>query len=106
MTTPHDSLNTDFALMTKVAAATDARSAEVRGLLQGFIARMTAVPPSVWSGAAATAFRDVVERWNIESTRLCTALDAIAETIRTNELSLRDAADQHAQRVAATAAEL
>ena len=87
MTTPaaRDALSTDFALMAHAAAATDARSAEVRGLLHTFIARMAAVPPTVWSGASAVVFRDVVDRWNSESIRLCTALDGIAETIRRNE---------------------
>jgi len=84
MTTPaaRDTLSTDFALMAQAAAATDARSTEVRGLLHTFIARMTAVPPTVWSGASAVVFRDVVDRWNSESMRLCAALDGIAETIR------------------------
>ncbi|MCV7227389.1 WXG100 family type VII secretion target [Mycolicibacterium komossense] len=99
-------LATDFALMRTVAAATDSRSAEIRALLQGFIARMAAVPPSVWSGAAATRFKNVVEQWNSESTRLCQALDTIAETIRYNERALTQAAEQHAQQIGATAADL
>lgn len=108
MTTPaaRDALSTDFALMAHAAAATDARSAEVRGLLHTFIARMAAVPPTVWSGASAVVFRDVVDRWNSESIRLCTALDGIAETIRRNEAALREAAQHHAQHLGAAAAEL
>ena len=61
-----DTLTTDLTRMAKAAAATDARGAEVRALLQTFLARMTAVPPSVWSGAAAVAFQDVVQRWSLE----------------------------------------
>ncbi|CAJ1508100.1 WXG100 family type VII secretion target [[Mycobacterium] burgundiense] len=106
MSTPHDSLATDFELMTKVAGTTDARSAEIRAMLHSFIGRMTAVPPTVWSGAAATVFRDVMQRWNAESVRLCTALEAIAETIRTNERALRAATERHARQVGASAAEL
>ncbi len=106
MTTPHDGLATDFELMARVAALTDSRSAEVRALLHSFLGRLTAVPPSVWSGSAATVFRDVMQRWNAESVRLCTALDAIAETIRTNERALRAAAERHAQQVGASAVEL
>jgi WXG100 family type VII secretion target len=92
--------------MASVAAATDTGSAEVRAMLQSFIGRMASVPPSVWSGTAATRFKDVVERWNSESTRLCHALDTIAETIRYNERALREAADQHAVQIGATAADL
>ena len=44
--------------MHSAAEATDARSAEIRALLQACIGRLTAVPPSVWGGAAATRFRD------------------------------------------------
>lgn len=108
MTTPaaQGALNTDLALMQSVATATDTRSAEIRTLLQAFIGRMTAVPPSVWSGTAASRFKDVVDRWNSESTRLCHALDTIAETIRYNERALQQAADQHAQQIGATAADL
>jgi WXG100 family type VII secretion target len=108
MTTPasQGALATDFALMQAVATTTDARSAEIRAVLHAFIGRMTAVPPSVWSGAAAVRFKDVVDRWNSESTRLCHALDTIAETIRYNERILHEAADQHAQQIAATAADL
>jgi WXG100 family type VII secretion target len=108
MTTPEsrDTLSTDFALMSNAARATDNRGEEVRGLLRTFIAHMTAVPPTVWSGAAAVAFKDVVERWNSESMRLCAALDGIAETIRANESALREAAQRHAQHLGAAAAEL
>ncbi|OBF16163.1 WXG100 family type VII secretion target [Mycobacterium sp. ACS4331] len=101
-----DTLSTDFALMGRAAAATDARSAEVRALLQTFLARMTAVPPSVWSGPAATVFHDAVGRWSAESNRLCSALDGIAATIRSNEQSLREAADTHARHLGAAAADL
>lgn len=108
MTTPasQGALTTDFALMQSVAGATDQRSAEIRTLLQAFIARMAAVPPSVWNGAAAHRFKGVIEQWNSESTRLCHALDAIAETIRSNERTLTQAADQHAQQIDAVAADL
>jgi len=93
MTTPaaRDTLSTDFALMAQAAAATDARSTEVRGLLHTFIARMTAVPPTVWSGASAVVFRDVVDRWNSESMRLCAALDGIEQKLKQLKLSIRNA---------------
>lgn len=103
---PQDTLNTDFALMQTVARATESRAGEIRSMLQAFIVRMTAVPPSAWSGAAATRFQDVVEQWNSESRRLCHALDTIAETIRGNERALQEAAQRHAQQVGAAAADL
>jgi WXG100 family type VII secretion target len=99
-------LNTDFALMQSVATATDTRAAEIRTVLQGFIGRMATVPPSVWNGMAAMRFKDVVDRWNSESNRLCHALDTIAETIRYNERALQEAAAQHAQQIGASAADL
>ena len=99
-------LSTDFALMHAAAEATDTRCAEIRALLQACIGRLTAVPPSVWGGAAATRFRDVVDRWNAESVKLCHSLDSIAATIRHNEQTLRDAGHQHAQQLAAVSADL
>lgn len=108
MTTPaaQGALTTDFAMMQSVATTTDQRSAEIRTLLHAFIGRMAAVPPSVWSGAAAHRFKGVVEQWNSESTRLCHALDTIAETIRHNERTLTQAADQHAHQIGAVTATL
>jgi len=93
-------LNTDFDLMRSVAAGADTRNEEIRGFLHGFIARMESVPPGVWGGQAAIRFRDVVAQWNAESTRLSQALAGIAQTIRSNEQALREAAHLHAQRIA------
>src|SRR6478609_8898990 len=102
MTTPAGgSLNTDFDLMTAVAGKIDARNDEIRSMLQSFIGQMISVPPSVWGGVAATRFRDVVDRWNAESTKLHTALQGIAETMRVNERSLREAAESHSHQIGA-----
>ena len=102
MTTPAGgSLNTDLALMTTVAGKIDVRNDEIRAMLQSFIGRMINVPPSVWGGAAATRFRDVVDRWNAESTKLHIALQGIAETMRLNERSLREAAESHSHQIGA-----
>lgn len=99
-------LSTDFALMRAAADTTDQRSAEIRALLQGCIGRLSAVPPSVWGGVAAVRFRDVVDRWNAETVKLCHSLDTIATTIRHNEQTLQEAGHQHAQRIATVATEL
>lgn len=96
-----DTLSTDFELMRSVADTTDARNEEIRAMLQGFIGRITAVPVSVWGGLAAARFKDVVDRWNAESTRLYHVLHTIAETIRHNEAALREAGHDHAHRIAA-----
>ncbi|RAV17282.1 WXG100 family type VII secretion target [Mycolicibacterium sp. GF69] len=104
MTTPQGgSLNTDFDLMTVVANQTDARNEEMRAMLQSFIARMSAVPPSVWGGVAATRFRDVVDRWNAESLKLHASLERIAETIRLNQRTLQQANESHSHRIDAVA---
>jgi WXG100 family type VII secretion target len=95
------SLNTDFDLMTAVASKTDVRNDEIRAMLQSFIGRMTTVPPSVWGGVAATRFRDVVDRWNSESLKLHAALARIAETIRLNQQTLREAAERHSHHIGA-----
>jgi WXG100 family type VII secretion target len=102
MTTPAGgSLNTDFDLMAAVAGKIDARNDETRAMLQSFIGRMVNVPPSVWGGAAAVRFRDVVDRWNAESTKLHIALQGIAETMRVNERALREAAESHSHQIGA-----
>jgi len=92
-------LSTDFDLMRSVAAAIDTRNEEIRTTLQAFIGRMSSVPSSVWGGAAAARFKDVVHRWNAESMKLHQALHSIAETIRYNEAALREAADNHAHHI-------
>jgi WXG100 family type VII secretion target len=107
MTTPAGgSLNTDFELMAAVATKTDARNEEIRAMLQAFIGEMSAVPPSVWGGVAATRFRDVVDRWNAESLKLHAALQRIAETIRQNQSTLREATESHSHQIGAAASQI
>ena len=107
MTTPvGGSLNTDFDLMTAVAAKTDARNEEIRAMLASFIGRMGGVPASVWGGVAAARFHDVVDRWNGESVKLHAALQRIAETIRLNQQTLREAAESHSHQIGAVATNL
>ena len=56
--------------------------------------------PTVGLGRmAAMRFRDVVQRWDAESTRLCQSLSDIADTIRQNEGDLRAAAELHARHI-------
>ncbi len=107
MTTPAGgSLNTDFELMAAIAAKTDARNEEIRAMLASFIGRMGGVPASVWGGVAARRFHDVVDRWNTESVKLHAALQRIAETIRLNQQTLRDAAEAHSRQIDAVATNL
>ena len=108
MSTPvgGNALNTDFDLMRSVAAAIDTRNEEIRATLRAFIGRMTDVPPSVWGGMAAALFKDVVQRCNTESITLHHALHEIAETIRDNEVALREAADNHASHIGAAGGNL
>ena len=108
MSTPGggNALSADFDLMRSVAGSIDTRNEEIRGTLQAFIGRMSSVPPSVWGGMAASRFKDVVQRWDGEAMKLHQALREIAETIRCNEASLRDAAEIHAQHIAAASGNL
>jgi ESAT-6 family protein len=107
MTTPGGgALTTDFELMAAVAAKTDGRNEEIRAMLQSFIGRVSSVPVSVWGGVAAARFREVVERWNAESLKLHTALERIAQTIRDNERTLREAAESHSDQIGSAATNL
>lgn len=99
-------LNTDLELMHSVSGQIDVRNQEVRAMLGTFIGRMCSVPASVWGGAAAIRFREVVDRWNAESMELHNALERIAETIRLNERTLREASDGHSHRIAAVSNQL
>jgi WXG100 family type VII secretion target len=101
MSTPAGSntLSTDLDLMRSVAGSIDTHNEEIRTTLQAFIGRISNVPPSVWGGAAAGRFREVVQRWNAEALKLHHALHSIAETIRYNETALRESADNHAHHI-------
>ncbi len=99
-------LNTDLDLMHSVSGQIDARNQEIRAMLGTFMGRMCSVPASVWGGAAAVRFREVVDRWNAESLALHHALERIAETIRLNERTLREAADGHSHRIGAVSNQL
>lgn len=94
-------LTTDLDLMQTVAGQIDTRNEDVRAMLGSFIGRMSSVPPSVWGGTAAQRFREVVDRWNAESMALHNALARIADTIRLNERTLREAGESHSQQIAA-----
>ena len=107
MTTPGGgALTTDFELMRAAAGRTDGCNEEIRAMLQSFIGRMNGVPPSVWGGVAAARFREVVERWNAESMKLHGALQRIAENIRFNERTLREAAESHSHQIGSVATNL
>lgn len=99
-------LNTDLELMHSVSGQIDARNQEVQAMLGTFIGRMCSVPASVWGGAAAVRFREVLDRWNAESLALHNALERIAETIRLNERTLREAAEGHSHRIGAVSNQL
>jgi WXG100 family type VII secretion target len=99
-------LNADLDLMVAVAGRVDTRNDEIRAMLQAFIRAMSSVPPSVWGGAAAARFREVVEHWNAESLRLTAALQRIAETLRDNERVLREVAQTHSDRIGSVTAHL
>jgi WXG100 family type VII secretion target len=101
-----NTLGADFELMRSVADMTDVRNDEIRATLQAFISRMSNVPPSVWGGLAAGRFKEVVDRWHAESMRLYHVLHTIAETIRHNEATLREAGQNHAHRIAAAGGSL
>ena len=101
-----NTLSTDFDAMRSVASTTDSRNEEIRAMLQAFISQMSSVPPSVWGGLAAARFKQVVDRWNAESTRLYQVLHTIAETIRHNEAALAEAGQSHAHTIAAAGADL
>lgn len=101
-----NTLSTDFDLMRSVATTTDARNEEIRAMLRAFIGRMGGVPHSVWGGVAVVRFKDVMDRWNAESTRLYHVLHNIAETIRHNEAALREAGHSHAQHIGAAGGNL
>ena len=101
-----NTLSADFDLMRSAAATTDSRNEEIRAMLQAFIGGMSSVPPSVWGGLAAARFKEVVDRWNAESTRLYHVLHTIAETIRHNEATLREAGQNHAHHIAAAGGQL
>jgi WXG100 family type VII secretion target len=97
-----NALSTDFDLMRTAASTIDTRSEEIGAMLQAFVARMRGVPPTVWGGIAATRFKDVMDRWDVESAKLVRSLHGIAETIRYNQRTLQDAAHNHSHRIAAT----
>ncbi len=65
-----------------------------------------AVCAAVGGGVAASRFHDVVDRWNTESVKLHAALQRIAETIRLNQQTLREAADSHSHQIGAVATNL
>ena len=59
-----------FGLIVGANLILQVRNDELRAMLRAFIGQMTTLPSNVWGGVAATRFKEVVDRWDAESTRL------------------------------------
>ncbi|MEU5842961.1 WXG100 family type VII secretion target [Rhodococcus sp. NPDC047139] len=89
-------LTTDVATMEVVAGQLQ----ESRAELDAILGRLTGVvqsAPSVWRSRSAEQFAGIMERWNVNHTKLSTALDELAEAVRTSGRSYAAAEEHHAR---------
>ncbi|WP_241386065.1 WXG100 family type VII secretion target [Rhodococcus sp. CH91] len=89
-------LTTDVATMEVVAGQLQDSRAELDAIL-GRLTGVVQSAPSVWRGRSAEQFAGIMERWNVNHTKLSTALDELAEAVRTSGRSYA-AAEEHQAR--------
>lgn len=74
------SFNTDATTMQKAAQQVQQVSDEISGELRALQGNLDPVAAS-WKGAAASAFQQLMVRWNEDAAKLTSALQGIAEML-------------------------
>ena len=74
------SYTTDAAVMQKAAQQVQQVSEEINGELRSLLANLEPVA-SAWKGGAASAFQQLMQRWNEDASKLTQALQGIAELL-------------------------
>ena len=85
-------LTTDVATMEVVAGQLQDSRNELAGILR-VLGDAVQSAPAVWRSESATRFAGIMERWNVNNTNLTTALDELAEAVRSSGRSY-DATEQ------------
>jgi WXG100 family type VII secretion target len=75
------SFNTTPEVMAKAAQQVEQVSQEISSELRSLLSQLEPVA-STWKGGAASAFQQLMQKWNDDATKLSQALDGIAEMLK------------------------
>jgi WXG100 family type VII secretion target len=82
--------------MQRAAQQVLSTNEQVQGQLRSLQSQLAPLA-GAWTGQAATAFQQLMERWNIDAAKLNQALEGIGSAIQTSGRSYQQAEETHAQ---------
>lgn len=89
-----DSFGTSFDVMTKAAQSVDQTVSEIRQEMSSLQGNLEPVA-AAWRGGAASAFQQLMERFNADGQKLTEALNAIGEALRSNTTNYTQVEEQN-----------
>lgn len=92
------SFNTDAATMQKAAQQVDQVSQEISQELRSLLSQLEPVASS-WKGAAASAFQQLITRWNEDANKLTQALQGISEMLNSTNKNYTQTEDANSSQI-------
>ncbi len=92
------SYTTDAAVMHKAAQQVQQVSEEINSELRSLMANLEPVASS-WKGSAASAFHQLMARWQEDATKLTQALQSISEMLDSTTKSYSQAEESNASQI-------
>jgi WXG100 family type VII secretion target len=90
---------TDVAVMQKAASQIRQTSDEINGELRSLLALLEPLA-SQWRGEAATAFQQLIERWQQDANKLTQALGGIADGMSSSSSSYSSSEEANRSQIA------
>ena len=94
-----DSYGTEFAVMQKAAQSVSQTVDEINAEMRSLESALAPVA-GAWKGSAASAFQQLMERFNADGQKLTQALQAIGEALGTNTTNYSQVEEQNASSIA------
>ena len=88
------SYTTDAAVMQKAAQQVQQVSEEINSELRSLMSNLEPVASS-WKGSAASAFQQLMQRWNEDASKLTQALQGISELLDSTTKNYSQGEEQH-----------
>jgi WXG100 family type VII secretion target len=93
------SFNTDPAVMAKAAQQVNQVSEEISGELRSLLSNLEPLA-SGWKGSAASAFQQLITRWNEDAGKLTQALQGISEMLQSTNKNYTQIEEQNSSSIA------
>jgi len=94
-----DAYSTEFAVMQKAAQSVQQTVEEIGAEMRSLESALAPVA-SAWKGSAASAFQQLMERFQADGVKLTQALQAIGEALGSNTTNYSQVEEQNASAIA------